>query len=299
MHHFKPQRSLLALFAKERQEYFQSMNTQEPHFFTILFQKEMEIAKRVFNEEPALLEEFFDQSIKKCLHLLEYVMLTNSRHLNTQNRLSNNNKWEDANLFFEQLYCEMGTELFEKIPHSFVNNIAKDSLKINFSKELLRKGYQLHKNTEVIITAIAKGDKELFDLCIEANSNVNPESLRIHKAPLSYKSELAKDLNKEEKETLTLYFWNRLIEKGANVNIFSGHNHFLVSNASQDNTVYFEWLLKNNANHNITWSDNMGNQHTLVSFVENNAPQLKPILDRVLLSNVLTENNKATIQQKL
>lgn len=260
------------LYKQERDKAFFEMDTSDDLFFSKLFLKEKQIAKNVFFDSPELMEKFFDDKISHCLNLL---------------KVANDHKWEDGNAYFNELYNELGSALFNKIPHSFINKIVSDSGKLDFVKNILKRGYQLTNNFEVINTAITKGDKELFDLSLAANSCVNPLSSRNLNIPLSFKSLFLADSNKEKVEELTLYFWDKLVKNGADVNILEGHKHLLVQNANNDNSVYFEWLLKNNATPDISWKDDLGASHTLAEYVEKNSPSLKPVLDKYLLNENL------------
>lgn len=272
------------MYKQARDKAFFEMNTDDSLFFSKLFLKEKEIAKNIFHDYPELMEQFFDSKIDHCLTLLKVAFISNSKHLTTQTKQFNNSRWEDSNIYFKELYNELGDELFNKIPHSFINKIVSDSSKIDLVKDILNKGYQLTNNVEVINTAITKGDKELFHLALSANSCINPLNTRKLNIPLSFKSLFFGDSSKEKIEELTLYFWDKLVQHGADVNILDGHKHLLVSNASNYDRVYFEWLLKNNANPDISWKDDLGAEHTLSDYVERNAPALKPILDKYLLN---------------
>lgn len=287
------------MYKQARDKAFFEMNTDDSLFFSKLFLKEKEIAKNIFHDYPELMEKFFDSKIDHCLTLLKVAFISDSKHLTTQIKQFNNNRWEDINTYFKELYNELGNELLKKIPHSFVNNIVSDSSKIDLVKDILKKGYQLTNNFEVINRAITKGDKELFHLALDANSCVNPPSIRNLNIPLSFKSLFSGDSSKEQKEELTLYFWDKLVQKGADVNILDGHKHLLVSNANNYDRVYFEWLLKNNANPEISWTDDLGVEHTLAGYVEKNSPALKPILDKYLLNEKINITKREHLSKQV
>lgn len=237
---------------------------------------EKQIAEEVFKYSPGLLDEYYLSVLTDTLKKIS--------HMRTTKYHNGINLFDDYVKLFEQLHYDTGNVLFNDINQSFVNGLLsrKYDDKISFVKKLLSKGYKLTDNTEVIINAIVYGDKELFNICLKSGSPVNHKKLNL--SPLFYKSLFAKTENPEEQQKLTFYFWDKLIKNGANINAFQGHEHYLIQNSSQDNKPYFQWLLNNNADTSIKWTDNLQKEHSLRSFVNTNCVELGIVLDKFLLT---------------
>lgn len=135
---------------------------------------------------------------------------------------------------------------------------------------LLDKGYNIANDSSILIQAISKGNKELFDAAIKSGTQVNGrenDSLA-HQHPLSYNIRFNNDLNYKEKNELNSYFMENLLAYGADINKLKNNNSFLVYSILSNDLKKASWLLNNGAEipDKIIFE---GKETSFSSFIEN------------------------------
>lgn len=278
----------VAIFNEQSAKISNELIIAKNYNLSSIYTEHSKLANDIFAEQPELFDEFLKFTTHRMMGRLENSMISDSNHQTNQNKNRNIHQFNESIALYDILYDEHGSKIFDFIPESTIHRLSTDKFKTDFVKDLLNKGYKL-TNTDTLISSIVKGDKELFDLALKAGSPVNHR--KRERSPLYYNSLVVKDKNQEEIKKLNLYFWNQLVQHGANVNAFSGYEHFLILNASEHNKDKFVWLLENGANPDISWTDNMKKNHSLQSYLENNAAGLLPILDKFILKNQLITNH--------
>lgn len=280
--------NVIAIFNEQSAKVSNELISANNYNLSSIYTEHSKLANEIFAEQPELFDEFLKFTINRMIGRLENSMISDSNHQTNQNKSRNINQFNESIALYDILHKEHGPKIFNFIPESTIHRLSTDKFKVDFVKDLLNKGYQL-TNTDTIISSIVKGDKELFDLALKAGSPVNHRKRDC--SPLYYDSLFVKDKNQAEIKELNLYFWNQLVQHGADVNAFSGYDHFLILNASEHNKDKFIWLLENGANPDISWTDNIKKNHSLQSYLENNASGLLPILDKFILKNQLITNH--------
>lgn len=288
MKRINPVKNAIAIFNEQSKKASNELISNNNYNLSSIYTEHSKIAYDIFSEQPELFDQFLEFTTNRMIGRLENSMISESNHQTNQNKNKNIHQFNESIALYEILHKEHGFKIFDFIPEATIHRLSTDKFKADFVKDLLNKGYKL-TNTDTIISSIIKGDKELFDLALKAGSPVNHR--KRDRCPLYYDSLFVKDKNQEDIKKLNLYFWNQLVQHGADVNAFSGYEHFLILNASEHNKDKFIWLLENGANPDISWTDNMKKNHSLQSYLENNASGLLPILDKFMLKNQLITNH--------
>jgi len=114
---------------------------------------------------------------------------------------------------------------------------------------LLDKGYNIANDSSILIQAISKGNKELFDAAIKSGTQVNgrENDNLAHQHPLSYNIRFNNDLNYKEKDELNYYFMENLLAYGADINKLKNNNSFLFYSILSNDLKKASWLLNNGA----------------------------------------------------
>lgn len=153
------------------------------------------------------------------------------------------------------MYKNINKETIEKnVDLKILENMAIDKNNRFLTKEFLKNGYSLLNNSQILITSIHSGDKEMFDLAISNGANVNgPKNPKLNReTPLGWKpSHLVKD-----RDNIHLYMIDKLIKNGADINRFiNTPNHYLVSAVSSKDKHLVETLIKKGAKIDVQWDE--------------------------------------------
>lgn len=204
----------------------------------------------ISNLSPNTFEQYYKKEINIYLHdLLSSSVALKNMDINlasAQKELYLIKKVNVAIAKNKTLIDLIGINKYENMAdRSILNTISQCNP--DFIIYLLDKGYNIANDSSILIQAISKGNKDLFDAAIKSGTQVNgrENDNLAHQHPLSYSIRFNNDLSYKEKEELNSYFMENLLAYGADINKLKNNNSFLVYSILSNNLKKASWLLNN------------------------------------------------------
>lgn len=230
-----------------------------------------------FNIISNLSPDTFEQYYKKEINTYLYDLLSSSVSLkNMDTKLASAQKElyliKKVNVAVAKnktLIDLIGINKYENmVDRAIVNTISQCNP--DFIIHLLNKGYNIANDSSIIIQAISKGNKDLFDAAIKSGTQVNgrENDNLAHQHPLNYSIRFNNNLNYKEKEELNSYFMESLLEYGADINKLKNNNSFLIYSILSNDFKKASWFLKKGAEIPDTVVFK-GKETSFSSFIEN------------------------------
>lgn len=183
-------------------------------------------------------------------------------------------------------YKEVGAEwVNSKIPTSKLNEWNNQSFLNQIVKSVLRNGYDLSENSEILNSSIGKGDRELFDLALSNNASVNgPENAsKAFLTPLAHYPRPSSHRSPEATQELYDYMLKELLRRGADVNRFHNTSSSYVNlSITMGNAYQLTKLLENGAKADNRWTDEKGVEHSTLEKAKIEKKGLTPLIEEFI-----------------
>ena len=155
-------------------------------------------------------------------------------------------------------YNKMGAEWVNKhLPIEKVNKWGVKNGLEKVTKNILKNGYSLNGTSVILNSSIGKGNRELFDLAIKAQSSVNgPNDVtQAFHTPLAHYPRTSTKRSRNENEAIYEYMLDTLIKAGADINKFhNSKSSFVHLSAVAGNYHQLSKLLERGAKANNQWT---------------------------------------------